>query len=66
MIRIAAPADPDAARLRELGYGQELARRLRGLDTAAIGFAAISSVVGLYAVVLVGARDRTRSRSSGS
>jgi amino acid transporter len=55
MTRIAAPADPDAARLRELGYGQELARRLRGLDTAAIGFAAVSPVVGLYAVVLVGA-----------
>ena len=51
----AAPADADVARLRELGYGQELTRRLRGLDTAAIGFAAISPVVGLYAVVLVGA-----------
>jgi amino acid transporter len=49
-----APADPDAARLRELGYGQELTRRLRGLDTAAIGFAAISPVVGLYAVEAVG------------
>jgi amino acid transporter len=49
-----APSDPDAARLQELGYGQELTRRLRGLDTAAIGFAAISPVVGLYAVVLVG------------
>jgi amino acid transporter len=55
MTRISAPADPDAARLQELGYGQELTRRLRGLDTAAIGFAAISPVVGLYAVVLVGA-----------
>ena len=51
----AAPlADPDAARLHELGYRQELARRLRVFDNAAIGFAAISPVVGLYAVVLVG------------
>jgi amino acid transporter len=49
-----AQRDADAERLHELGYGQELARRLRGLDTAAIGFAAISPVVGLYAVVLVG------------
>jgi amino acid transporter len=47
-------ADADARRLRELGYPQELARRLRGLDNAAVGFAAISPVVGLYAVVLVG------------
>jgi len=55
VTRLSAPRDPDAARLQELGYGQELTRRLRGLDTAAIGFAAISPVVGLYAVVLVGA-----------
>jgi amino acid transporter len=48
------PADADAARLRELGYPQELARTLRVLDNAALGFAAISPVVGLYAVVLVG------------
>jgi amino acid transporter len=48
------PADADAARLRELGYGQELARTLHVLDNAALGFAAISPVVGLYAVVLVG------------
>ena len=54
MTQLSAPPDPDAARLRQLGYGQELARRLRGLDTAAIGFASISPVVGLYAVVLVG------------
>ena len=54
MTRLAAPTGADAARLRELGYRQELTRRLRGLDTAAIGFAAISPVVGLYAVVLVG------------
>jgi amino acid transporter len=52
----AAPAgvDADAARLRELGYRQELERRLRAVDNAAMGFAAISPVVGLYAVVLVG------------
>jgi amino acid transporter len=52
----AAPAgvDADAARLRELGYRQELERRLRIFDNVAMGFAAISPVVGLYAVVLVG------------
>jgi amino acid transporter len=52
----AAPADvdADAARLRELGYRQELERRLRTFDNVAMGFAAISPVVGLYAVVLVG------------
>ena len=49
------PVDADAARLRELGYGQELAaQRCASLDNAALGFAAISPVVGLYAVVLVG------------
>jgi amino acid transporter len=46
--------DPDAARLHELGYPQELKRGLRGFDNLALGFAAISPVVGLYAVVLVG------------
>jgi amino acid transporter len=50
----APPLDPDAARLAELGYRQELARRLRFFDNAAMGFATISPVVGLYAVVLVG------------
>jgi amino acid transporter len=52
----AAPveADADAARLQELGYRQELERRLRITDNVAMGFAAISPVVGLYAVVLVG------------
>lgn len=51
----AAPAvDPDAARLAELGYRQELARGLRLFDNAALGFAAISPVVGLYAVAFVG------------
>ncbi len=48
------PADPDAARLQELGYRQELARGLNVFDNAAMGVAAISPVVGLYAVVLVG------------
>lgn len=51
---LAPPADADAARLAELGYPQELSRRLRLFDNAAMGFAAISPVVGLYAVVFVG------------
>ena len=49
-----APIDADAARLRELGYEQELHRGLRIVDNIALGFAGISPVVGLYAVVLVG------------
>ena len=48
------PADADAARLRELGYEQELHRGLRIFDNVAMGFAAISPVVGLYAVAFVG------------
>jgi hypothetical protein len=43
----APPLDPDAARLAELGYPQELARRLHIFDNASMGFAAISPVVGL-------------------
>ena len=54
MSERAAPVDADAARLRELGYEQGLDRGLRILDNAALGFAGISPVVGLYAVVLVG------------
>ena len=54
MSAVAARPDADAARLRELGYRQELARRLRFRDNAAIGFASISPVVGLYGVVIVG------------
>ena len=54
MTSSAPPVDPDAARLHELGYTQELSRGLRVSDNAALGFAAISPVVGLYAVVLVG------------
>src|SRR4029079_10189815 len=50
----ARPVDPDAARLEELGYRQELARALHLVDNVAIGFAGISPVVGLYAVALVG------------
>ena len=50
----AAPVDSDAARLAELGYEQELDRGLRIFDNVAFGFAAVSPVVGLYAVVLVG------------
>ncbi len=54
MARAAPPLEADAARLAELGYQQELSRRLRVFDNAAMGFAAISPVVGLYAVVFVG------------
>jgi hypothetical protein len=46
--------DKDAARLRELGYEQELDRNLGGLENVALGFATISPVVGLYAVAVVG------------
>ena len=50
-----APAtDPDAARLEELGYRQELERGLHIFGNVALGFATISPVVGLYAVMLVG------------
>ena len=44
----------DAQRLNELGYEQELKRGMGIFDSVAMGFAAISPVVGLYAVVLVG------------
>jgi amino acid transporter len=58
MTTAAPPAPPaldaDAARLAELGYTQQLSRRLRLFDNAAMGFAAISPVVGLYAVIFVG------------
>ena len=54
MSSSAPTVDPDAARLQELGYAQELSRGLRVTDNASLGFAAISPVVGLYAVVLVG------------
>ena len=49
-----AELDHDVARLRELGYEQELKRGLGILDNVAMGFATISPVVGLYAVALVG------------
>src|SRR3954454_21163851 len=48
------PVDADAARLRELGYTQQLERSLHIFDNVALGFAGISPIVGLYAVVLVG------------
>jgi DNA-binding CsgD family transcriptional regulator/tetratricopeptide (TPR) repeat protein len=48
------PLDADAARLAELGYDQQLTRSLRVFDNARWGSRAISPVVGLYAVVLVG------------
>lgn len=44
----------DTARLRELGYDQELRRGLRAFENVAMGFAAISPVVALYGVVAVG------------
>ena len=44
----------DAQRLNELGYEQELKRGMGIFDSVAMGFATISPVVGLYAVVLVG------------
>ena len=46
--------EDDAQRLRELGYEQELKRGMGIFDSVAMGFATISPVVGLYAVVLVG------------
>jgi amino acid transporter len=49
-----SPADADAARLRELGYEQELKRGLRAFENVAMGFAAISPVVALYGVAFVG------------
>ena len=51
-----APAETrdDARRLNELGYEQELRRGLGAYDNVAVGFAAISPVVALYGVVLVG------------
>lgn len=54
------PLDPSVAtsgdeqRLHELGYEQELKRGMGIFDSVAMGFATISPVVGLYAVVLVG------------
>ena len=49
-----AAQSADELRLADLGYKQELKRGLRLSDTAALGFAGISPVVGLYAVALVG------------
>src|SRR3954453_2090525 len=47
--------DADAVRLKELGYRQELQRRLRLGDTVALGLAGLSPVLGLFAVLVVGA-----------
>ena len=47
-------ARDDARRLNELGYEQELRRGLGAYDKVAVGFVAISPVVALYGVVLVG------------
>jgi amino acid transporter len=51
---VALGLDADAVRLHELGYEQELKRALGPLENVAMGFAAISPVVALYGVVLVG------------
>ena len=51
---VAPPLDADAARLAELGYEQELRRGLGAFGSVATGFATISPVVGLYAIVFVG------------
>jgi len=53
-MSVSSAAAKDEARLAELGYSQELKRGLQGFDAVALGFAGISPVVGLYAVVLVG------------
>ena len=50
---VAATDAHDASELHDLGYDQELRRGL-GVLNIAMGFATISPVVGLYAVVLVG------------
>jgi amino acid transporter len=50
----AAPVEDDVQRQRELGYEQELKRGMGIFDSVAMGFATISPVVGLYAVLLVG------------
>jgi amino acid transporter len=47
-------ADSDAARLRALGYQQELRRSLGILGNISMGFAVVSPVVALYAVAMVG------------
>lgn len=48
------PRDRDAARLRDLGYQQELRRSLGVLGNISMGFAVVSPVVALYAVAMVG------------
>ncbi|MCF2527871.1 APC family permease [Yinghuangia soli] len=46
--------DADAAHLESLGYKQELKRSLSVFGNIAMGFATVSPVVGLYAVVALG------------
>ncbi|MFF8606705.1 APC family permease [Streptomyces sp. NPDC015346] len=48
------PQDSDSARLRDLGYKQELRRSLGVLGNISMGFAVVSPVVALYAVAMVG------------
>ncbi|UGY93988.1 APC family permease [Streptomyces gobiensis] len=49
-----ARQDSDSARLKELGYKQELRRSLGVLGNISMGFAVVSPVVALYAVAMVG------------
>ncbi|GAA4893120.1 APC family permease [Streptomyces coeruleoprunus] len=49
-----SPHDRDAARLKDLGYQQELRRTLGVLGNISMGFAVVSPVVALYAVAMVG------------
>ncbi|MGP3982773.1 APC family permease [Streptomyces sp. KR80] len=53
-IAAETPQDSDAARLRDLGYQQELRRSLSVLGNISMGFAVVSPVVALYAVAMVG------------
>ena len=53
-LDLARPPTATRSALSELGYEQELKRGMGIFDSVAMGFATISPVVGLYAVVLVG------------
>lgn len=54
MTNLVGANSNDAADLARLGYEQELKRSLGVLGNVAMGFATVSPVVGLYAVVQVG------------
>ena len=59
------PIDPTRPAWPSSATSRSSTARLRIFDNAAIGFAAISPVVGLYAVVLVGTRRRRARPGSG-